>query len=115
MTQIILIGSPKQLYSDKSLTAALEAAHSQHKGKVVFVTANLEEPLTENIVKYFGASNNSDTVQVSANMSTSECGRSLACCLWAKATVLWTTSCGLEPALRRGCCETGVAAGAFLT
>ena len=84
MTQIILIGSPKQLYSDKSLTAALEAAHSQHKGKVVFVTANLEEPLTENIVKYFGASNNSDTVQVSANMSTSECGR------------CWHVACGLK-------------------
>ena len=71
MTQIILIGSPKQLYSDKSFTAALKAAHSQHKGKVVFVTANLEEPLTENIVKYFGASNKSDTVQVGVSMLTS--------------------------------------------
>ena len=71
MTQIVLIGSPKQLYSDKSFTAALKAAHSQHKGKVVFVTANLEEPLTENIVKYFGASNKSDTVQVGVSMLTS--------------------------------------------
>ena len=72
MTQIICIGTPKQLYSDKSFTAALKAAHSQHKGKVVFVTANLEEPLTENIVKYFGASSKSDTVQVGAFTFTSE-------------------------------------------
>ena len=63
--QVILIGSPKQLYDDKSTVKAIKAARDKYKGQVVFVTANTAESITDNILKFFGASSDAPAVQVS--------------------------------------------------
>jgi protein disulfide-isomerase A1 len=62
--QILLIGSPKQLYDDKSTVEAIKAAHDKYKGQVVFVTANTAESITDNVLKFFGASSDAPAVQV---------------------------------------------------
>ncbi|KAK9794379.1 hypothetical protein WJX73_002547 [Symbiochloris irregularis] len=64
--QVIVLGSRKQLQATSSVMQAIQAAHAEVKGRVIFVTSPLESTEAASVAKFFDANSSASEAQVFA-------------------------------------------------